>query len=136
MSLERDFEEFEGGPNISSRHRLHVTIRPDGAIYMNMNTHRLMGKPQAVKLFYSRERDTIAVCPADPRQPKNFVLKKADEYGGYWIRSAPFCSHYRIRVAEVKRFVDADIDAAGYLILDLRRTVNATSKKWKQRRQA
>ena len=134
MSLERDFEEFEGGPNIASQHKLHVTIRPDGAMYMNLNTHRQLGSPQAVKLFYSRERDTIAVAPGNPRQPKSFIVKKAQAGGGYWIRSAPFCSHYRIRVSETQRFVDAEIDAAGYLILDLKRTVNPTSKKWKQRR--
>jgi hypothetical protein len=71
MSLERDFEEFEGGPNIASADQLHVTIRPAGEIYFNSNTHRMMGRPQAVKLFYSRERHMIAIVRAEPRRHRD-----------------------------------------------------------------
>ena len=133
MSLERDFEEFAGGPTIATQKRIYVTIRPKGDIYLNSNTHRLLGKPDAVKLFYSRERQTIAVVSANARHAKSFPLFKVET--GYAIRAAPFCGHYNIHVGQTERFIDADIDAAGYLILDLRRTVNPTSKKWKSRRQ-
>ncbi len=132
MSLERDFEEFDGGPNISSRDKLHVTIRPLGEIYLNSTTHQMMGRPQAVKLFYSRERDTIAIVRAEPRQAKSFPLKK--DATGYRINSAPFCGHYRISVKDTQRFTTADIDASGYLLLDLRKTVTMTPRKHKRNR--
>ena len=132
MSLERDFEEFEGGPNVASQDRLHVTIRPSGQIYFNSNTYRMMGRPPAVKLFYSRERHTIAMVRAEPRQLKSFPVKK--ETLGYLISGAPFCGHYRIKVRETQRFTSAEIDASGYLLLDLRKTVSVTSRTRKRNR--
>jgi hypothetical protein len=131
MALERDFEEYEGGPTIGPRVRIHVTLRQKGQIYFNTNTHRMLGRPEAVKLYYSRERDTIAIAPANPRQPKNFPVRP--DVNGYKIYAAPFLRHYRIPCDNSQRFINADIDADGCLILELAKTVNIDRPQPKKR---
>ncbi len=59
--LERDYEKFRGGANKPTSERVHVTLSPRGVIAINKNCFALLGKPPAVYLYYSRERDNIAV---------------------------------------------------------------------------
>ena len=130
MSLERDFEKFDCGPNLPHNKRLHVTLRPKGDIFLNETVHRSLGRPQAVALYYCRDRYTIAIEPAYPRQPRNFPVIKAQT--GWRIRAAPFCRHYGIRLAETERFIAPEITESGHLLLDLRRTIKVPTQKGKK----
>ncbi|MFN0276970.1 MAG: hypothetical protein ACKVRN_00045 [Pyrinomonadaceae bacterium] len=132
MALERDFEKFTGGPVIATRDRMHVTISALGVIYMNQNTHRLLGKPAAVALYYSREKDTIAIEPASPRFEQNFPVKPM-QICGWRILAGPFLGHFGIRTDHTLKFVHPDIDN-GVLLLDLRSTVNVTPRRYKQKK--
>ena len=127
MSLERDFEKFAAGPLESEDKRLHVTMRRKGVIYLNGNVHRLLGKPEAVSLFFSRERETIAICPADVRRRESFPLVK--QANGWRIRSSPFFRHYEIKVSTTQRFIRPEYTADGYLLLELRQTINSPARR-------
>ena len=130
MSLERDFEKFNGGPTLATQNRMHVTMSALGVIYLNQNTYRILGKPAAVSLYYSREQDTIAIEPANPRLPQSFPVKPCQN--AYRILAGPFLGHFKIRTAETIRFVRPDIDDQGVLMLDLRATVNVTRRQRSQ----
>jgi hypothetical protein len=130
MAIERDFEKFKGGPNVATQNRMHVTVRPKGEIYFNENTHRIMGRPAAVALHYSRKRDAIAIEPADPRDPEHFPVKA--QYQGWRVRAAPFFGNLGMRFENTLQFVRPDVDNDGVLMLELRETVNVTSKKRKK----
>ena len=57
--MDREFERFRGGANEALSKRLHVTISPANLILLNRNVYNLFGKPAAVYLNYSRERDSL-----------------------------------------------------------------------------
>ncbi|MEP6788023.1 MAG: hypothetical protein ABJB40_06295 [Acidobacteriota bacterium] len=123
MDIRRDFERFNGGPTVASRDRMHVTIGPKGLLYLNANTHRMLGNPSAVYLNYSRTREAIAIEPASPRMPLAFpVLVKREGFG---IHAAPFFRHFGIAFDKTERFVSPDI-VQGILILKLAETCVAT----------
>lgn len=132
MALERDFEKFEGGPVLSSRDRMHVTLSELGVIYMNQNAHRLFGSPQAVSFYYSRERDTIAIEPANPRFEKNFPVKQCQN--GWRILAGPMVGNFNIRTDHTIRFANPEIDESGIMRLSFRDTVNVTPRRNKKKK--
>jgi hypothetical protein len=129
MSLDREWEKYSGGPSLSTHNRMHVTIRHRGDIYLNKFAWNVLGKPKAVALYYNRERDEIAIEPADPRRPENFPVR--ERLAGYRIVAGNFCQHFRIRrdYAQTERFVNPDIDEQGILHLDLRNTVTIEQRR-------
>lgn len=132
MGLERDFEKFEGGPVVSTRDRVHVTLSALGVIYLNQTAYEHFGKPAAVALYYSRERDTIAIEPANPRFEKSFPVKQCQN--GWRILAGPFLGHFNIRTTNTIRFAGAEVDESGIMMLDLRTTVNVTARRYSQNR--
>jgi len=130
MNLDSEWEKFRGGPLVATRNRMHVTLNKKGEIFLNGNVHRAFGSPAAVSLYYNREKDTIAVEPADARVRENFPVKQKQK-SGWVIRANPFCRHFGIKVSSTESFNRPEIDAAGVLLLDLRNTVTikGTSRK-------
>lgn len=128
--LERDFEKFMSGPQVAPGERMHVTLRTKGDIFLNANTYRMLGRPDEVMLFYSRDRDTIAIAPAQGRHRReNFPVKQYQT--GYRIGSSPLIRHYGLRVKQTQRFSAPEINENGYLLLDLRNTINVPTSKRK-----
>jgi hypothetical protein len=127
MGLERDFEKFTGGPAVSTRERMDVTLSALGVIYFNQNTYRMWGKPEAVELYYSGVKDTIAIKPGSPRIDENFPVKKCQN--GWRILAGPFVGHNRIRTDKTLRFVRPEIDDSNILLLNMRGTVNVTARQ-------
>lgn len=129
MGLDREWEKFKGGPVVASQNRMHVTLNPKGIIYMNSNAYRILGKPAAVALYYNREKDDIAIEPANPRLAENFPV--VPKQSAWIIRASPFCVHFGLKPATTQRFVRPDIDNSGILHLELGNTVKVggTSRK-------
>ncbi len=121
MSMEREWEKFKGGPTVAKQNRLHVTMDRKGVIFMNGNMHRVLGKPAAVALYYNREKDMIAVEPANPRLEQNFPVRQ--KASGWVICASPFCRHFGIRLSATENFVRPDLDKAGVFLLSLGDTV-------------
>lgn len=129
IELDRDFEQFKGGPVVATQNRMHVTLSPLGVIYLNKNAYRILGRPDAVSLYYNREREVIAVQCANPRLPQNFPVKPCQN--GYRILAGPFLGHFRIRTGKTLRFARPDINDQGVLMLELRETVYVTPRIYK-----
>jgi len=126
--MDRDYEKFRGGANKPTSERIHVTLSPRGFIAMNKNCFALIGKPPAVYLYYSREKDNIAIEPvANPRLAESFPVTQKRE-SGWTIRASPFCRHFGIRVDTTTKFVSPDI-RDGKLILKLSETVSVARLK-------
>ena len=133
MSLERDFIRYEEGPPPRAKDMPHVSIDTKGYIYINRRAHELLARPKAVELYYSPERETIAIAQCGHRMPRSFPVFPHLS-GGFYIHAGAFCGHFRIHPKRTQRFIRPDIDNSGYLILDLRQTVNVTSKERKRRK--
>jgi len=132
MSLDT-YEEFTGGPNFPSRDRVHITINKNGVIYMNASCYRMLGKPEAVKFFFDKTRDRIAIKPAHARLAGVFPVKQMANHS-FLLNAASFCQHYGIRLSTTEKFVLPDLDDQGILHLDLRNTVTVTTKRKTPRR--
>ena len=117
--LDRQFERFRGGPVKPSRERFHVTLNDKGVIYLNKNAHRLMGRPEAVYVYFNRERDEIALEATSPRLADAFPLKPLSSDTGFIINANPVTKHFGIRVDGTNRFVDPTLDQHGILHLKL-----------------
>lgn len=131
MSIEREYEEFKGGPNLPNRDRIHVTMNERGLVYINGNCHRLLGRPEAVKLFFNRAKDRIAIKPAHARLADAFPLTAKSGY--YLLKASPFCRHFGIRLSATEKFVNPEIDNEGILHLDLSTTVNVSGVRRKRK---
>jgi hypothetical protein len=132
MPLDSDWEKFNGGPNMPSQNRIHITINKGGIIYLNGNAHRMFGRPDAVQLFFNRKKDRIALKPAHARLKDAFPVKEKQYH--YLIHASPFCLNYGIKLDGVEKFVDPDIDNEGILHLDLSTTVKVSGRKQKRRK--
>lgn len=118
--MARQWEKFMGGPVVSTRDRMHITLNRKGVFTMNRKTYEVLGKPKAVVLYFEKETGVIGISSAHERLREAFPLK---EKIGYWlIYAIPFCRHFGIRLDGTEAFVNPDIDDQGILQLDLRTT--------------
>lgn len=124
MVLDRGWEKFTGGAILPNRDRIHITINKRGLIYFNANCHRMLGRPEAVHLFFNRSKDTIALRPASERL--NDVFPVRERSGAYFVHASPFCKHFGIKLTTTERFVGPDVDKEGHLHLDLSSTVTVS----------
>lgn len=133
MPIDRDYEKFRGGPTPSPHDRLYVTINAQNVIGLNANCYRLLGKPPAVYLYYSRAKDTIVIEPvSSPRLPKVFPVKPKTSVG-WRINASPFCKHFNIRVDTTERFIAPDLRDDGTLYLKLHETVTIRQMRRKRK---
>ena len=132
--IERNLEKFMGGPTQSPHDRVYVTINKENVIGINANCYRLLGKPPAVYLYYSRPDNVIAIEPChSPRMPAAFPVKEKTSVG-WRINASPFCKHYGIRLDSTERFIKPDLSPDGkMLILKLSETVTIKQLRRKKK---
>ena len=131
--MDKSYEVFLGGPTKAAPDKVHVTINSQNVIAMNGNCYRLMGKPAAVRLAFSRELQTIAMAPCSPRLNEAFpVLTKS--VSGWRVNAAPFCRHFNIDIDTSIRFIDPEIGLTGALQLDLRKVVSVAQVRRKRKK--
>jgi len=130
MALERHFEKFTGGPTRSLADRIFVSLGSTSRFYLNRNAYRALGRPKAVVLHYSRETNTIAIEPSDPRIAISFPFYEARN--GWVINGAPFCSHFNIKPTGTERFIEPIVGDDGLMRLNLKRTVTVHVRKRKK----
>jgi hypothetical protein len=127
MPINTEWEQFLGGPTVRSAFRFHITINRRGRISFNERTYVGMGKPQAVNLFFSRERNLISVKPTGARLNTAFPVRPRIGRG-FIICAAPFCQHFGVKIDATYRFTAPEIDPVHGLILNLSETVVVTRK--------
>lgn len=129
--MDSSYETFLGGSTKPAQDRISVTINWQKVISLNANCYRLLGKPEAVKLAFSRDLQTIAVTPCSPRINEAFpVLPKSTS--GRRINAAPFCRHFRIDIDSTLRFLDPYLSQDGTLHLELRKVVSVAQVRRKR----
>ena len=121
-----------GGPTQSPHDRIHVTINAQNVIGINNNCYKMLGKPPAVYLWFSREDDVIAIEPVHShRLPAAFPVKEKTSVG-WRINASPFCKNYNIRIDTTERFVSPEI-RENKLWLNLRETATIRQMRRKKK---
>lgn len=130
-NLDRKFEKFLAGPTKPPDERVHVSIDGRGVITLNATCYKLLGKPPAAYLYFSRADDTIAIEPAhSPRLPSAFPFRPNSS--ARYLNAAPFCRHFGIRVDSTQRFAFPEI-RDGALHLSLQQTVTISRSRRPQK---
>ncbi|GGG71953.1 hypothetical protein GCM10011374_40870 [Kocuria dechangensis] len=101
-----------------------VTIQKRGVISLNKAAHDLIDNAQTVELLYDRDRNVVALRPADDSAPHAYAVRSGSKNGpGQAIVSATaFTQHYGIDTAATRRWKPFTED--GMLCVDL--TVEGT----------
>ena len=121
-----------GGPTQSPHDRIHVTINAQNVIGINNNCYKMLGKPPAVYLWFSREDDVIAIEPVHShRLPAAFPVKEKTSVG-WRINASPFCKNYNTRIDTTERFVSPEI-RENKLWLNLRETATIRQMRRKKK---
>jgi hypothetical protein len=131
--LDREYERFRGGAAKPSSQRLHITLNNKGIIYLNKNAHRLMGRPEAVYIYFSRDKDELALESTSPRLADAFPVKTTLKAHGYVIHANPVTKHFGIRLDGTNRFIDPTLDPHGILHLKLSDIVQTARGKRKKK---
>ena len=130
--MDRKFEKFQGGPTQSPLDRIYISISKANVIAFNNNCYRMLGKPPAVYLYFSRADDTIAIEPVHShRMPAAFPVKEKQK-AGWCIHASPFCKHFDIRVDTTERFISPELRDGG-LQLKLSETVTVRQQQRKKK---
>ena len=131
--LDRKYEKFLGGPTQPSETRVHVSIDSRGVITMNATCYKMLGKPLAANLYFSRADDMIAIEPVDSvRLPTVFPFRPNST--ALYLNAAPFCRHYGIKLDSTQRFTSPEI-RDGALHLKLSDTVTIKRERRMQKKQ-
>ena len=125
--MDKDFERFQGGPNEALRNRVYVTLSPTRNIVLNRRAYELLGRPQAVRLYYSRERAAIGLEVVSPRFNEAFPVVQNGP-SGYRISAAPFCRHFNIAPEETLKFITPELNGLT-MTLKLSETVSVARPK-------
>ena len=133
--MDSSYETFLGGSTKPAQDRISVTMTSQNVISLNANCYRRLGRPEAVKLSFSRDLQTIAVTPCSPRLNEAFPVQTKGE-SGRRINAAPFCRHFRINIDSTLRFLDPYIGQEGTLHLDLRKVVSVAQVRKNSRSKA
>ncbi len=131
-NLLSQFELFKGGPTVSPRDRLYVTINAKSVIYINSAVFEALGSPAAVALLYDRVNCIIGVTEAYPKNREAFPL--IFRKGQILVQATPFCRHYGINLDRTMKFTDPEIDDNGMLRLDLRKLTAAGWQVYKPKK--
>ena len=113
--MDKDFEKFQGRPTEALRNRVYVTLSPKRNIVLNRRAYELLGRPQAVRLYFSRDRSAIGLEPVSPRFNDAFPLMPNGS-AGYRISAAPFCRHYNIAPDETLKFIAPEVDGHSMML--------------------
>jgi hypothetical protein len=130
--MDRDFEKFRGGANEAMSKRLHVTISPAKLILLNRNVYEQLGKPEAVALYYSRERDMIGIAATSPRFNDSFPVLTHSR--SWRINAAPFCRHFNICIDRTLKFLTPVIRGTE-LHLNLGQTISVARERRPKKKQ-
>ncbi len=99
---------------------IYVTMNKKGTIVMNREAwYRLQG-PKAMLIFYDGTTNTVGLKPAAKDSRNAFPLLKSGRHGGMKIAAYRLLMECQIRVEDTLEFHDAEIDANGILLLNLR----------------
>lgn len=93
----------------------------------------MMGRPQAVYLYFNRPKNMIILEPTQAAtSPESFLLRDAG-HSARQVHANPFCKHFNIRVPTTMRFINPTVDAVGCMYLKLSETVSVALAPRKKR---
>lgn len=114
----------------------YVTLNRKGHIVMSRLTHERLGKPRAVQVLFDPPSSCIGLKPTQPALRDTFLVGPSGRHGGKIVRAYRLLQEFSINVKDTIRFRDAEFDADGVLVLELRTAeISARAKAQRVRRE-
>lgn len=100
--------------------KVYVTMNRIGTIVLNRYTYRRLDEPAAFHVMLDKLNSRIALKPTGVMSKHAYPARKYGRRGGRVVRVSRLVNEFGIRLPDTMEFPDAEIDADGQLILDLR----------------
>jgi hypothetical protein len=127
---EYNFDEFEEGPVEAPWKRVSVTISSRGHFYLNRKAIEAMGEPDAVVLFFDRERKTIGMQRSPIGRKNAFQLvRRTPKENGRMVFATNFFRRHNVTPTATIRIDSPQVNKDGILILDLNNATPVNAKE-------
>ena len=118
--MRTDWRECPRGDVTGQWAELYVTMNTKGYIVMTRLTYERIGSPKAFQLLFDGTNNRIGMKPAALAARNAYPVAGNGRHGGKMVRAYRLMQEFGIVLPETVRFYDAQTDAEGILILDLR----------------
>lgn len=99
-----------------------------GYIVFSKITYQKLDEPKAFLLLFDKVNNRIGLKPTGLGIKNAYPVAKSGRHGGRLVRAYRIMQEFGIDLPETIRFHDAEIDADGILVLDLR-TARVSSRR-------
>ena len=127
--MARNWQETSVGPKAGRWAVLYATMNPKGVIHISQRTYEKLGEPEAFTLLFDTVNATIGLKPARKAVKNAYPAIQTQPDRGRIVRAFGFYKEFKIKLHETIRFVEAEVDTDGVLLLDLRKVVSAAKPK-------
>ena len=117
--MKAEWEEIKREDAPSWTAGLHVTLNRRGHIVISRTTHKRLGNPTAVLLYYDRVNHRIGLRAANPGHRNAYKLGPKPR-GAKVVRAYKLLAEKGIQLPDTIQFPDTFIDDDEVLTLDLR----------------
>lgn len=96
--MARNWIEFDEPSDRHTTGMLYASMNPKGQILVNSYTYDLMKQPEAVKLYFEPETDSIGLKAANPLMPNAFPFRKNGVSGHRIVFARRFARKHEIEL--------------------------------------
>lgn len=97
-----------------------VTMNPKGRIVLGKKVYKQLGEPGWVKLLFDKTNRRIGIQPAEQGARNVYRVSREGPRAPMIVRAFRLMMEFDVHLDETVQFDDAEINAEGILVLDLR----------------
>lgn len=97
-----------------------VTMNPKGRIVLGRKVYKQLGEPGWVKLLFDKTNRRIGVQPTEQGERNAYRVSRESKRAPMIVRAFRLMMEFEVHLEETVQFDDAEINAEGILVLDLR----------------
>jgi hypothetical protein len=126
--MQRQWQEGSFDRKAARRAGFHVTMAPNGELYLNASVLDAMGQPSHFVLMYDGLNHAIGVRPVNSSTPRATRAANRGRGGGRTLRAFRLCQEFGIKFETKVRFLRPRIEDR-VLVLDLNYT-DKNTRAW------
>ena len=100
--------------------KVWVTLSPKGRLVLGEKMFRQLGEPGWVRMLFDTANQCIGVQPVREGTANAYRVSREGPRAPMIVRAFRLMAEFDVRLAETVQFDDAEVDAEGILLLDLR----------------
>ena len=118
--MKRQWKEIARGDKRAQWAGMYVTLNSKGSLVMNRATHERLDSPEAFKVLFDEANNAIGLKPTVRALKNAYPAAKSGRHGGRRVNVYRLLTENDIYIKDTLTFPDAEIDADGILVLNMR----------------